>query len=193
MEHTNWWNSLTIERRDKLSKTYFQIEKSLKLSNVEILHIYEKVTRHETVINVKKMYKGKIEKLPVLEKFEKYKQVRDDRRTTILGLCQLLIYEIDQLGSDKSIFTKLLKQKANLFLAELEKNMDLYFRLNGEEKFQQADLLNLLCNCLEHNIKLAFRTAEMNEETCDMFLHDYDNLMEKYGIQNNFLNQENES
>ena len=140
------------------------------------------------------MYKGKIEKLPVLEKFEKYKQVRDDRRTTILGLCQLLIYEIDQLGSDKSIFTHQLKQKANLFLGELEKNMDLYFRLNGEEKFQQADLLNLLCNCLEHNIKLAFRTAEMNEETCDMFLRDYDELMERYGIQNNFLNQEeNES
>lgn len=189
MEHINWWNSLTIERRDKLSQTYFQSEKSLVLSNVEILHIYEKINRHETFVNVKEMYKGKVNKLPKLKGNEKFKQIRDDIRTTILGLCQLLIYQLDQLGEDKSIFSQGLKSAGKLLAKELEKNMNLYFKLNKEEQFTQADLLNLLCNSIEHNIKLAYRAAEMDEETCNLFLADYKELMNKYGIENDFLNE----
>jgi len=191
--HETWWNSLTHARKAKLAMTYFNFEDYGFLKDEEIQHIFTKVKNHKTVVNVKpEKKKVKIVKLPQLVGKEKYTQIRDDLRTTMLGLSQCLIYMFDKLGTEKSIFRQELKHTGNAFMKELEKNMNFYFKLNKEEQYAQADLLNLLCNSIEHNVKLAYRASEMEESTCDMFLKDYKALMNKYGIENDFLNENSE-
>lgn len=190
--HEMWWNSITHARKTKLSMNYFSFEDYGFLKDEEIKHIFNKVKNHATLVNVKKENKVEIVKLPVLTLTEEKRRKELDAMTTILGLCQSLIYHFDLLPRDKKIFRHELKSTANNLVKELEKTMNVYFSLNHEEKFLQCDLLNTLCNSIEHNVKLAYRASEMDEATCDMFLKDYRELMTKYGIENDFLNETNE-
>lgn len=186
-EHLFWWNSLNIEKRDKLSQTYFNIETSDDLLNDSILHIFNKVKENVTLVNVNQRNEVKITKLKDLTEEEKRNRDRKDMLTTMLGLCQLLIYLFDKLSMDKSIFRHELKKTGKLFLTELEKTMNVYFLLNGEEQFNQADLVNEVVFWVEHGIKLAFRAGEMTEETCKSLISDYRKFTDMYNIENKFL------
>lgn len=108
------------------------------------------------------------------------KTQQQDAMTTLLGLTQSLIYQFDMLPKGQIFFKNGLKFSANNFKNECEKIMNQYFLLayKDEAQFEQADMLNQLCEVIDHSTKLAYRLAEMTPEQRATFENGYQNLLQ---------------
>lgn len=113
------------------------------------------------------------------------KTQQEDAMTTILGLAQSLIFQFDLLPKGQTFFKNTLKFAANNFKKECEQIMNQYFILayKDEGQFEQADVLNQLCNVIDHSTKLAYRMSEMSPEQREKFENAYDNLLQDFNIQ----------
>lgn len=113
------------------------------------------------------------------------KTQQEDAMTTILGLAQSLIFQFDLLPKGQTFFKNTLKFAANSFKKECEQIMNQYFILayKDQGQFEQADVLNQLCNVIDHSTKLAYRMAEMTPEQREKFENAYDNLLQDFNIQ----------
>lgn len=118
------------------------------------------------------------------------KTQQEDAMTTILGLAQSLIFQFDLLPKGQTFFKNTLKFAANNFKKECEQIMNQYFILAYKDKgqFEQADVLNQLCNVIDHSTKLAYRMAEMTPLERGLFEDDYEKLMAKFNLES-IINQ----
>lgn len=198
-EHIIWWNSLTIQRRDKLAQTYFNIESSHFLLDEQILHIWKCVKTHVTVVNVKP------EKPKPKELTEKEKETlrKYDKLTTLLGLTTSLrdIFEISKFLGD-GLFKQELKQKATIFENELIATMERYYSKDDREKPKketkeqlekrieekkernelQMNQLNNLSVILEQVVSVVCQISEWDDKECNKYLKEQEKLFKKYNI-----------
>jgi len=198
-EHIIWWNSLTIQRRDKLSQTYFNIENFEFLTEEQLIHIWKCVKNHVTVVNVKP------EKPKPKELTEKEKEAlrKYDRLTTLLGLTTSLrdFFEISRFLGE-GLFKQELKQKATIFETELIATMDRYYSKDDREKPKketkeqlekrieekkernelQMNQLNNLSVILETVVSVVCQISEIDDKECNKYLKEQEKLFKKYNI-----------
>lgn len=112
-------------------------------------------------------------------------RLKPDSMTTVLGLCQSLLYHFDLMIDKGGFFKKTLKFAVKNLIKELESHLDRYFKLAyGEEaQYEQADMLNVLCRCIDYGVKTSYAAAEMDEQKREDFFKEYEELFKKYGIE----------
>ena len=193
MEHTNWWNSLTKSKQEKIAQKHFECSSDF-LSDLQILKAYENL----------KVKPKKIEEKPKkLTEQEKIQLRKYDRLTTLLGLTTTLrdFFEMSAF-LEEGLFKQELKLRATLFEKELIATMIRYYNKDDvkapkketkeqleqrlKEKKERNELqmnqLNNLSVILEQVVSTVCQISEWDEVKCNKYLKEQEKLFKKYDI-----------
>ena len=193
MEHTNWWNSLTKAKQEKIAQKHFECSADF-LTDLQILKAYE---------NLKVKLKKIEEKPKELTEHEKIQLRKYDRLTTLLGLTTTLrdFFEMSAF-LEEGLFKQELKLRATLFEKELISTMIRYYNKDDvkapkketkeqleqrlKEKKERNELqmnqLNNLSVILEQVVSTVCQISEWDEVKCNKYLKEQEKLFKKYDI-----------